>query len=159
MSFILVDTVKVKYKQKYCGNRNYFTSGNYYPHLHCYSDALLLSYKKDKSTVDHVYFANGNDISCSRVMKVLNQPVRYGSCHKNQRLWIAIRKFADENCKKEMETFDENYYNMLMEDNESKKKKPPKNNKMSKKQKMIKKLEKTKKKHKKNNKNKIRDGF
>ena len=162
LSFILVDTVKANYMQEYCDNREYFTMVNY-PHLHCDSDFLTLSYKR-QGEVKHADFADGDEIFCPRVIRALNDPVRYGSFHTNQQLRDAIMDFATSECQEGMKFFKKDYYNKLIKNHESSKKKPKTRMKMSNKDKMKKKLMKHKKQHKtpknKNTKkNKIRDGF
>ena len=156
MSAIFVDMAKASYKNDYCAGQNYVTSGANYPHLHCADNLLLLSYRRQQ-IVDHVQFAEGNNIYCPRVIRVLNDPVHYGSFHTNPTLRDAIMNFANDNCQKGMDDdFDKKNYNKLIK-NKSIKKKSKKKNKMSNNKKLKKKLMKYNKKHKKANKRKVRD--
>uniref|UniRef100_A0A1X7U3N2 Uncharacterized protein n=1 Tax=Amphimedon queenslandica TaxID=400682 RepID=A0A1X7U3N2_AMPQE len=158
LSFILVDTVKGSYKRQYCGNRIHVTSGSY-PRLVCGDNFLKFSYIR-QSEVLQPYFAHGDQVYCYRVIKVLNDPLRYGSFQKNPRLRKAILYFAINNCQEEMDKdFDEDDYNNLLNEHESSEER---SNKMSRKDKWRKIQEKYKKKYKKRKytyKTKIKDEF
>lgn len=130
--------VKGSYKRQYCGNRDYVPSGSY-PRLLCGDNFLKFSYIR-QGKVLQPYFARGNKVYCNQVIKVLNDPLRYGSFKGKP----AILYFAFNNCQEEIDkTFDEDDYNNLINDHESSEERY---NKMSRKEKWRKIQEKYKKK-------------
>ena len=154
-SAIFVDMAKAYYKKEFCGNKDFVPRGgqSIYPHLHCGTNFLDLSYKKQKK-IEHAKFAPGNKINCNKVIEVLNNPIYYGSFYRNQELRETIMNFATYNCIEEMDKdFDEAIIKDLIEEYELSKKKSNKKKKMTKKKKnTIKQKKKQEKKQRKHNK-------
>ena len=67
LSFILINAVEANYKKDYCGNQEYVTRGDRYPHLHCDKDFIVLSNSKS----DHDDLARGDIVYCARIKKYI----------------------------------------------------------------------------------------
>lgn len=111
-SFILIGTVKGKYKDLYCGRQDYILTPKELPHLHCTPITFTIHYGEFKK-MKYEKFVDGGKVRCNRVLRVLNHPTLFGAFYRFDAIGAAIIAFGMGECLEDMEKFKmEQYYDL-----------------------------------------------
>uniref|UniRef100_A0A1X7U4N1 Uncharacterized protein n=1 Tax=Amphimedon queenslandica TaxID=400682 RepID=A0A1X7U4N1_AMPQE len=111
-SFILIGTVKGKYKDLYCGRQDYILTPKELPHLHCTPITFTIHYG-DFQNKKYEKFVDGGKVKCNRVLRVLNHPNIFGAFYRFDAIGAAIIAFGMGECLEDMGKFKREQYNDL----------------------------------------------
>ena len=109
LSFILMNTVKGKYKDLYCGRQDYILTPKELPHLHCTPISFTIHYGEFQNK-KYENFVDGTKVRCNRVLRVLNHPNLFGEFYRFDAIGAAIIAFGMGECLEDMTKFKRGQY-------------------------------------------------